>query len=54
MDKRTYLRPKTFLVEIEVQCPLADSQFNVSVYNPSDEVNAKDALSRDNISCWDE
>ena len=54
MEKKYYIKPRTVVVEIEVLRPLATSQFNTSVNPPSDEVDASDALSRDNSFSWDE
>lgn len=54
MEKKEYKMPRTVVVEIEVQRPLAESQFEAPVHDPSDEVDAGDALSRENKFFWDE
>ena len=54
MEKKEYKMPRSVVVEIKVQQPLAESQFNAPVHDPSDEVDAEDALSRENRFSWDE
>ena len=54
MEKKEYMMPRSVVVEIEVQRPLAESQFDAPVHDPSDEVDAGYALSRKNKFSWDE
>lgn len=54
MEKKEYKMPQSVVVEVKVQQPLAESQFNAPVHDPSDEVDAGYALSRKNKFSWDE
>ncbi len=54
MEKKTYRTPHAIVVEIEMESPLAESQFDAPVHNPSDEVDAGDALSREDNYLWGE
>ena len=54
MKKKIYTMPQTVVVKVEVQSPIVTSQFDVTVNDPIDEVDAGDALSRRNNSIWDD
>lgn len=54
MRKRLYMMPQSNVAEIKIQRLLSGSQFDVPVNNPDDEVDAGEALSRGNLSIWDE
>lgn len=55
MEKKSYMMPQTSVVEIEIQKLLTGSQYDVPVNDPSDEVDAGEALSRRRrSSMWDE
>ena len=46
--------PRTKVVKLEVQRLLASSQFDVPVNDPSNEIDAEEALSREDELSWDE
>jgi hypothetical protein len=54
MEKKSYMMPQTSVVEIEIQELLAGSQYDVPVNDPSDEVDAGEALSRRRDSMWED
>lgn len=54
MEKKLYMVPQTNVVEIKRQRLLAESQFNIPVNNPDDEVDAGEALSRSAHPLWGE
>jgi hypothetical protein len=53
MRKRLYIVPQITMVRITTQHLLVESQFDISVNNPEEEVDAGEALSRKNI-LWEE
>ena len=54
MEKKEYKMPRSVVVEVKVQRPLAESQFDAPVHDPSEDVDAGDALSRENKFSWDD
>ncbi len=52
MKKRIYTLPQVEVIEMEIQQTLATSQIQATVNNPTDEVDAGNALSRG--FDWDE
>jgi hypothetical protein len=54
MEKKKYVIPQSVVVEISVQRLMTVSQFDAPVNDPSEEVNAEEALSRTHRkSVWD-
>jgi hypothetical protein len=54
MKRKLYIMPRTKVVKLEVQRLLASSQFDVPVNDPSNEIDAEEALSREDELSWDE
>lgn len=54
MKRELYIMPRTKVVKLEVQRLLASSQFDVPINDPSNEIDAEEALSREDELSWDE